>query len=82
MPIYEYECKQCRSRFERLESISQDPINICPACGGEAQRLVTKTAGFIIDGSSTSQSDLQGGHCGNLSPCCGRETRCDEKPCD
>ena len=82
MPIYEYECKQCHSRFELLENISQEPLKICPACGGEAQRLVTKTAGFITRGSSASQPDVKTGHCGIHSPCCGRETRCDEKPCE
>jgi len=40
MPIYEYECQQCHSRFERLENITKEPLKICPVCGGEVHKLV------------------------------------------
>ena len=80
MPIYEYQCRQCHSRFDRLEIISQEPLRLCPSCGGDAQRLVSKTVGLALEGSSAGQP--QDTHCGKTSPCCGRETRCDERPCD
>lgn len=82
MPVYEYECRACHSRFEKLEAISQDPQKTCPACGGETHRVVTRTAGFRINGSSTKMVEGHLGHCGDHAPCCGRETRCDDKPCE
>ena len=34
MPIYEYECKKCGVRFERLiRDASRDIPNKCPDCG-------------------------------------------------
>ena len=82
MPIYEYECRQCHSRFERLENLSQDPLKTCPSCGAAVHRLVSKTGGFVIQRTSPKQHHQEDTHCGNTSPCCGRETRCEERPCD
>ena len=34
MPIYEYQCRDCRSRFELLRSIREgDSAAPCPTCG-------------------------------------------------
>lgn len=82
MPIYEYECSGCLKRFERLENISQNPVIVCPECGKETQRLVSKPARFVVDNSSLRISDPKTGHCGTQSPCCGRETRCDDRHCN
>jgi len=30
MPIYEYECENCGTRFERLQSMQDEPIHQCP----------------------------------------------------
>jgi len=36
MPLYEYECRKCGQRFERLVSISEaDQKQPCPHCGEE-----------------------------------------------
>ncbi|MFV9505346.1 MAG: FmdB family zinc ribbon protein [Oscillochloridaceae bacterium umkhey_bin13] len=33
MPMYEYDCKECGTRFEKLVRTSDDPQAIrCPAC--------------------------------------------------
>ena len=33
MPIYEYQCKKCESKFEVLQSINADNRGlICPSC--------------------------------------------------
>ena len=84
MPIYEYECKRCHSRFEQLESISQEPLKVCPTCGGEAQRLISRTGAILVKGYPSSSGNLESEstRCGNLTPCCGKETRCEERPCD
>jgi len=38
MPIYEFECEQCRHRFERLIFPSEDGQPSCPKCDGEKAR--------------------------------------------
>ena len=40
MPIYEYECGSCRSRFERKQRFDEEPVAICPQCTGKAHRLI------------------------------------------
>jgi len=50
MPIYEYECRSCRQRFEKLQSINDEPIRVCPNCGGETRRVL-QPVGVIFKGS-------------------------------
>ena len=34
MPIYEYQCQTCESKFEVLESVNEDNQELkCPVCG-------------------------------------------------
>jgi putative FmdB family regulatory protein len=37
MPVYEFECEGCGSRFEDLVSSSAERL-VCPACGSERTR--------------------------------------------
>ena len=50
MPIYEYECESCRIRFERLQHFKDDPVKICPECGGAVHRVL-QPVGIIFKGS-------------------------------
>lgn len=40
MPIYEYECKKCGHRFERIQKFSDKPVTRCPECGGKVEQLL------------------------------------------
>lgn len=40
MPLYEYQCQECSSRFERIEKASAPHDGTCPECGGAAHRLL------------------------------------------
>ena len=41
MPIYEYRCKQCGSKFEKLVKLSTKTSEIeCPKCGAQARRKI------------------------------------------
>ena len=51
MPTYEYKCIDCDHRFEEFQSISSEPITICPECGGKTERIISGGAGFIFEGS-------------------------------
>ena len=44
MPLYEYQCKQCGHRFEKIQSFSAPEEKVCPACGGEVEKLISAPA--------------------------------------
>ena len=44
MPLYEYECKKCGHRFEKLRKFSDKPIKKCPECGGAVEQLISVSA--------------------------------------
>lgn len=39
MPLYEYECRQCKSKFEDLQPMDSPSVTDCE-CGGVADRLI------------------------------------------
>src|SRR5207249_6208034 len=51
MPIYEYECKNCGKRFEKMQSITAEPLTECLNCGGGPVRRVLHPVGVIFKGS-------------------------------
>lgn len=44
MPLYEYRCKQCGHKFEKIQSFSAPDEKECPACKGEVERLISAPA--------------------------------------
>lgn len=50
MPMYDYHCSNC-GRFELKQSMKDEPLTICPTCGGKVQRLISKSVGIIFKGS-------------------------------
>jgi len=48
MPTYEYECGACGHRFERFQSITADPIRVCPACKKRKVRRLLGTGGAVL----------------------------------
>lgn len=40
MPLYEYECKKCGHRFERIQKFSDKPVTRCPECGGKVEQVL------------------------------------------
>lgn len=55
MPIYEYECRECNTRFEKLQSINEDEKNIkCPICKADKP----KRALSLFSTGSKSGPDL------------------------
>lgn len=40
LPTYEYECNECRAKFEKRQSFHDDPISSCPKCEGIARRVI------------------------------------------
>jgi len=44
MPLYEYECKACHRRLEKIQKFSDPELTVCPHCGGELERTITAAA--------------------------------------
>ncbi len=44
MPLYEYQCKKCHSLTERIQKFSDEPLKVCPHCGGELEKLISAPA--------------------------------------
>lgn len=62
MPIYEYQCKTCRLKFELKKAFGENGQAECPRCEGDAQRLfspvpiVFKGSGFYCTDNKTDSS--------------------------
>jgi putative FmdB family regulatory protein len=84
MLTYEYECETCGLRFERRQSIKEEPITECPECHGKVRRLVSGGAGFIFKESVPGRAGQRGSECSLEQAgktCCGRDARCGKPPC-
>ncbi len=44
MPLYEYECRKCHHRFERIQKFSDPPADKCPECGGKVDQVISAPA--------------------------------------
>lgn len=44
MPLYEYQCRKCKHRFERIQKFSDPILKTCPECGGTVDQLLTAAA--------------------------------------
>ena len=56
MPIYEYQCKKCHHRFERIQKFSDPHVKKCPECGG-ALGLVLSAPAVQFKGSGWYVTD-------------------------
>src|SRR5450432_1525065 len=41
MPLYEYRCKACGHRFEKIKTYSAPDEKECPVCHAEVERLIS-----------------------------------------
>jgi putative FmdB family regulatory protein len=71
MPLYEYECKKCGHRFEKILKFSDKPMKKCPDCGGAVEQLISaatvqfKGAGWYVTdyamkGTTSSSKSSEG----------------------
>lgn len=62
MPIYEYQCEECNSCFERLVFGSEADEVACPDCGARKARRLMSCVSFIGDaGTGACASKPAGG---------------------
>lgn len=58
MPIYEYECDDCRRRCEVIQKFNDEPLTKCPECGGSLHKLVSQSS-FILKGNGWYITDYK-----------------------
>lgn len=68
MPTYEYVCRACGHRFDIVQKMSDDPLVICPECGGELRKVFAppaitfKGSGFYAtDHGKKTKTSAEGG---------------------
>jgi len=57
MPTYDYICSDCGYEFEYFQSMSDEPIRICPKCNGTVRRKISGGTGLIFKGSGYYLTD-------------------------
>jgi putative FmdB family regulatory protein len=40
VPLYEYQCKKCKHKFEKIQKFSDPPVRKCPECGGPVEKVM------------------------------------------
>ena len=74
MPIYEYLCEECGTKFEKLVRRAADAPDVeCPSCGQKHLKQEYSTFAAHANGA-TKSSDVpmcpgSGGPCGNPGGC-------------
>lgn len=58
MPTYEYRCAKGH-HFELFQSMSDEPVDKCPECGAQSERILSAGAGVIFKGSGFYITDYR-----------------------
>jgi putative FmdB family regulatory protein len=81
MPLYEYECKKCGHRFEKIQKFSDKMVKKCPECGGQVEQMISAPAvqfkgsgWYVTDYAKKSSSQ------GSTSGDSGSKEKKDDKP--
>lgn len=60
MPTYEYRCEACGHTFEEYQSITAEPIKVCPECKkAKVRRLIGTGSALLFKGSGFYQTDYR-----------------------
>ncbi len=60
MPIYGYRCSQCGHELEVFQSMSAEPLRVCPECSGSLRKLLYPV-GVQFKGSGFYSTDYKNG---------------------
>jgi len=93
VPLYEYQCKKCKHRFEKIQKFSDRPVKKCPECGGPVEKLISapavqfKGSGWYVTdyarkGAAPSESSADGANDSASSKTEKTETKKTDKKAD
>lgn len=60
MPTYEYK-REDGTTFEVLQSMSEEPLKVCPTTGQPVKRLISGGTGLLFKGSGFYVTDYKNG---------------------
>jgi len=60
MPIYEYKCNKCKLEFEKMQSMDEKHVSICPECGSDDTKRVFSSILINIISDTDLSARLQG----------------------
>jgi putative FmdB family regulatory protein len=60
VPTYQYACTDCAERLEVVQKFTDDPMTVCPSCGGKL-RKVFSPVGIVFKGSGFYRTDSRKG---------------------
>ncbi|MGW0995429.1 FmdB family zinc ribbon protein [Streptomyces sp. NPDC002520] len=59
MPTYQYQCKECGEGLEAVQKFTDDPLTVCPNCGGPLKKVFS-AVGIVFKGSGFYRNDSRG----------------------
>jgi putative FmdB family regulatory protein len=59
MPIYEYQCADCKHHFDLLQKVQDNPIETCPQCHKNTVTKLVSAAGFQLKGTGWYVTDFK-----------------------
>jgi putative FmdB family regulatory protein len=59
MPIYEYQCRKCKSHTEAFQKVNDKPLTKCKKCGGRLEKMISAPA-IQFKGSGWYVTDYSG----------------------
>ena len=88
MPIYEYRCFACGHELEKIQRMSDAPLEQCPDCGEAKLRRLVSAPGFRLKGGGWYETDfkkdgkrnLHDSHSPTASPAASGESKDTAKP--
>jgi putative FmdB family regulatory protein len=60
VPTYQYSCTECGERIEAVQKFTDEPLQVCSACGGKL-RKVFSPVGIVFKGSGFYRNDSRSG---------------------
>lgn len=57
MPVYTYRCSSCGVQFERQQSFTDAPLQICPECRKKSLKKVISPVRVVFKGSGFYSTD-------------------------
>ena len=89
--MYEYQCRKCKHRFERIRKFSDRALKTCPECGGRLEQLVSASSvrfkgsgwyatDYASKGSSKTPGEGASEKAGGASATAAAEAKPDTKP--
>lgn len=60
MPVYAYKCKDCAHQFDVRQSFTDEPVTVCPECGGPVRKQFN-SVGVVFKGAGFYRNDSRDG---------------------